>query len=76
MESFDPTPLTQHLPAQWLPLVNSAVMVLFIGGRVWKALQSGGGLIGIWRSLLYGGGHLEGDLKQLQKDTNHETEKR
>lgn len=48
------TRIASQTPREWLTDGATLMMLLMLGGRAWHALQQGGGLVGVWRALVYG----------------------
>jgi hypothetical protein len=46
--------LTGLLDAKWAHVGTLITITLMIGGRVYKSLATGGGILGVFHSLLYG----------------------
>jgi len=49
-----PTEILNAVPPKWLVYINSMLIVGAILGRTYQAIRAGGGLVSIWRGLLYG----------------------
>ena len=49
-----PPEVLQSIPSKWMVYFNTAAVVCFILGRAYHAIRCGGGLVSIWRGLLYG----------------------
>lgn len=47
-------PLINLIPAKWHTTVAMIAVLIPYAGRAWYALRNGGGLVGVWHSLIYG----------------------
>ena len=46
--------LVGKTPKDWIHDGVAIMALLGLAGRAWHAVRSGGGLVGLWRALLYG----------------------
>lgn len=51
---MDFTDLTSVIPEQHRGTAALAIVTIAILGRAFHALKAGGGLVGLWKALLYG----------------------
>ncbi len=42
--------ITQLIPVKYLPYLG----LLPVAGRIYHALKNGGGIVGVWKSLMFG----------------------
>lgn len=54
MNTSDLDALMTLLPAKYLTLANTLVLLGMVLGRAYHAVRSGGGLLALWNGLLYG----------------------
>ena len=49
-----PPEVLSAIPSKYIVYANAGVALLFILGRVYHAVLAGGGLVSIWRGLVFG----------------------
>ncbi len=60
-----PPEIVQAIPSKWVVYLTAGWVALQAAGRAYHAIRNGGGLISIWRGLLYG--------TNTPKDNNEQT---
>jgi hypothetical protein len=49
-----PPEVANTIPPKWLVYATAAWLLLQNAGRVYQAIRNGGGLVGVWRGVMYG----------------------